>query len=237
MPRLLILCEYPTLLGGERSMLATLPAVAAAGFEILIAAPSSGPLAEELQTCDITRVDWPTHDDNGHRFPLDQLRADLGNIIQQTRPDILHANTLSTARISGPVISECKTPSIGHLRDIIKLQPQSIADINRHGRLLAVSRATRDFHITQKIDATKCHVVYNGVDLTVFQPRAPTGYLHRELAVPPNTRFCAIIGQLGLRKATDVALAAALQITDQVPRCPLAHRRRADLEQRRVARI
>ncbi len=50
MPRLLILCEYPTLLGGERSMLATLPAVAAAGFDIFVAAPPSGPLADEIKT-------------------------------------------------------------------------------------------------------------------------------------------------------------------------------------------
>ena len=46
MPRLLILCEYPTLLGGERSMLATLPAVRAAGFDVHVAAPPVGPLAD-----------------------------------------------------------------------------------------------------------------------------------------------------------------------------------------------
>ncbi len=58
-------------------------------------------------------------------------------------------------------------------------------------------------------------VVHNGVDLDEFCPRPPTGYLHRELALPPNVRFVANIGQLGLRKGTDVALAAALQIADR----------------------
>ena len=36
--------------------------------------------------------------------------------------------------------------------------------------------------------AGKTHVLYNGVDLDEFRPRAPTGYLHRELGLPPQTR-------------------------------------------------
>ena len=46
MPRVLILCEYATLNGGERSMLVTLPGIAQAGYEIQVAAPPVGPLAE-----------------------------------------------------------------------------------------------------------------------------------------------------------------------------------------------
>jgi hypothetical protein len=42
MRRVLILCEYPTLLGGERSMLATLPAIREAGFDVQVVAPASG---------------------------------------------------------------------------------------------------------------------------------------------------------------------------------------------------
>jgi glycosyltransferase involved in cell wall biosynthesis len=41
--------------------------------------------------------------------------------------------------------------------------------------------------------------------------------LRHELGVPPGARFVATIGQLGLRKATDVALTAALQIAHDVP--------------------
>jgi glycosyltransferase involved in cell wall biosynthesis len=217
MPRLLILCEYPTLLGGERSMLATLPAVAASGFEVLVAAPPTGPLADEVQTRGIHQLDWQPRANDGQRLPLKQLRADLVRILQQTQPDLLHANSLSTARIAGPAAAQCGVRSIGHLRDILKLQPQAVGDLNAHRRLLAVSRAARDFHITQGIDATKCVVVNNGIDLAEFCPRPANGYLHRALSLPPQTRLCAIIGQLGLRKATDVTLAAALQITDQVP--------------------
>jgi glycosyltransferase involved in cell wall biosynthesis len=215
MPRLLILCEYPTLLGGERSMLATLPAVAADGFDVFVAAPPSGQLADELARRGIPHVKWQTHDELGQRYPLDRLRDDLAKLLHQTQPNLLHANSLSTARVSGPVALKCEMRSIGHLRDILKLAPQAIEDINAHRRLLAVSRATRDFHITQGLAAPKCVVVNNGVDLVEFQPRPSTGYLHRELKLPAGARLGAIIGQLGIRKGTDVALAAALPIADQ----------------------
>jgi glycosyltransferase involved in cell wall biosynthesis len=215
MPRLLILCEYPTLLGGERSMLATLPAVAAEGFDVLVAAPPDGALADQLSCRGIPHLKWRTHDEHSQRFPLSQLRADLATLSRQTKPDLIHANSLSTSRISGPVAVECGVRSIGHLRDIQKLPAQAVEDINAHCRLLAVSRATRDFHVAQGLAAPKCFVVNNGVDLAEFQPRPSTGYLHRELNLPGNARLCAVIGQLGLRKGTDVALSAALQIADQ----------------------
>jgi glycosyltransferase involved in cell wall biosynthesis len=193
-------------------MLATLPAIAADGFDVLVAAPLRGPLADELSRRGLTNLKWHTHDDSGRRFPLSQLRADLVNLSGQSMPDLIHANSLSTARISGPVAVECGIRSIGHLRDILKLGRQAIDDLNTHIRLMAVSHETREFHVAQGLAAAKCHVVYNGVDLAEFFPRPSTGYLHRELKLPANARCAAIIGQLGLRKGTDIALRAAQQI-------------------------
>jgi glycosyltransferase involved in cell wall biosynthesis len=216
MPRLLILCEYPTLLGGERSMLSTLPAVTAAGFDVQVAAPSNGPLAEALREDGIPVVPWQTHDNAGERLPLSQLRSELASLISRHQPALLHANSLSTARISGPVAADCSTPSLGHLRDITKLSRQAVDDLNVHRRLIAVSQATRDFHVEQGIDGSRCVVVHNGVDLIHFCPSPRTGYLHRELGIPASVRLVATIGQLGLRKATDVVLSAARSIARDV---------------------
>jgi glycosyltransferase involved in cell wall biosynthesis len=217
MPRLLILCEYPTLLGGERSMLATMPAVAAAGFDVHIAAPPAGPLSDQLLSRGISHIPWPTHDDDGRRFSLADLRGSLADVIQSVQPDLVHANSLSSARIAGPTAIECNVRSVGYLRDIIKLNGQAISDLNCLDCIIAVSHATRDFHVAQGLTAEICVVIKNGVDLTEFRPRTPTGYLHRELKLPASTRFVAVVGQLGLRKATDVALAAAREVGHEFP--------------------
>jgi glycosyltransferase involved in cell wall biosynthesis len=114
------------------------------------------------------------------------------------------------------VTVECGAPSIGHLRDIASLSARAVEDINHHRRLLAVSRATREFHVTQGIDAAKCAVVYNGVDLDLLRPRPATGYLHEVWQIPAKSRLVACIGQLGLRKGTEIALSAALEIAADV---------------------
>lgn len=196
MPRVVIYCEYPTLLGGERSMLSTLHALQQADFEVFLAAPPIGPLADAAGRLGATVVGCSTGDE-------------LTAVLDRVRPDLFHANSLSASRKSGPVVASVGIPSVGHLRDIIGLSRQAIADINCHRRLVAVSNATREFHVGQGIDAAKCSVIYNGVDLAAFEPRKATGYLHAELGIPVGTPLVATIGQIGLRKGVDVALSAA----------------------------
>ncbi len=217
MPRLLILCEFLTLLGGERSMLSTLSRVRAAGFDVHVAAPPSGALAEAVRDADVPVVEWTTHDAVGQRRPGDEIRSDLARLVARLSPDLVHANSLSTTRLAGPVLAEARVKSVGHLRDIVGLSQQAIDDVNCLDRLVAVSHATREFHVAQGVHPAKCVVVHNGVDLDEFRPRNASRFLHRELGVAPRVRFVATIGQLGMRKGTDVALAAAARWAAAVP--------------------
>ncbi len=80
-----------------------------------------------------------------------------------------------------------------------------------------MSKATRDFHVAGGLAGEKTFVLYNGVDLDEFRPRPPTGYIHRELGLPPQTQLVGTIGQIGLRKGQDVLLRAAAEIAAQAP--------------------
>jgi glycosyltransferase involved in cell wall biosynthesis len=198
-------------------MLSTLSAIRAAGFDVHVAAPPVGALADEVRATGVPLEPWATHDAAGTRRTGEQIRGDLAELIARIGPDRVHANSLSTARLAGPVLAAAGVPSLGHLRDIVGLSRQAIDDVNCLDRLVAVSEATRAFHVGQGIDAAKCVVVYNGVDLEEFRPRTATGYLQRELGLPSNTRLVATIGQVGMRKGTDVALAAAIEWAEAVP--------------------
>jgi glycosyltransferase involved in cell wall biosynthesis len=229
MPDVLLLCEYPTLGGGERSMLATLDAVRQAGFAPSVAAPREGPLADALRSRGVEVLPWTLRDAAGGRMPQKRLREQLAGLLRYRQPDLLHANSLAMGRLSGPVAcpfggaSGCPTdgrlriPSIAHLRDIIKLSDQAVADLNCHTRLLAVSRATRDFHAACGLAADKMHVLYNGVDVGRFRPRPRSGYLHRELGISPEAPLIGTIGQISLRKGQDVLVRAAARLVDRVP--------------------
>jgi glycosyltransferase involved in cell wall biosynthesis len=82
---------------------------------------------------------------------------------------------------------------------------------------LAVSRATRDFHLAAGLSAEKTRVLHNGVDLARFSPRPATGYLQRELGIPGEARLLGTIGQIGLRKGQDVLLEAAGLLANVFP--------------------
>ncbi len=213
MSRLLILCEYGTLNGGERSMLATLPGIARAGYEVLVAAPPAGPLAEVLVGRGVELVPFEPIDPSGARRTLDDRRRRLTEVVKAHRPDLLHANSLSMGRLAGPVAAELAVPSLAHVRDIISLSKQAVADLNRNDRLLAVSEAARQFHLAQGLSSAKTFSLYNGVDTAQFRSRSPSGYLHDELGLPHDRPLLATIGQIGLRKG-HYAAAMALSLLE-----------------------
>ncbi|MBN2579479.1 MAG: glycosyltransferase family 4 protein [Pirellulales bacterium] len=238
-----ILCEYPTLNGGERSMLSTLPGVKAAGWTPVALCPPEGALAEALRSQAVEVVPFRTQNSplpdhsvvpgegqgvrdvrvladfqKRNRLPQPTLREELARIIRSRRPALLHANSLAMGRLSGPVAAESGAAGVAHLRDIVGLSAQAVRDLNAHTRLLAVSAATRDFHLAQGLDAHKTFVLHNGVDLESFRPRTPTGFLHRELGLSSEAKLIATVGQLGPRKGQDVLIRAASSLVKKFPK-------------------
>ncbi len=211
MPHLLLLFEYPSVNGGERSILTTLDEVRRAGFDVEAVAPPRGPLVGELGRRGVPHRPLQ-FTDGDRRRPLDELRHDLRAVIASADPELVHANSLSMARISGPVARQLGVPSIGHLRDIINVSARAIADLNQHTRLLAVSEATRQFHVAAGLDRDKTFTLYNGIDVEKFAPGEPTGFLHRELKLPPTATLIGAVGQIGLRKGFDVLLETATRL-------------------------
>jgi len=208
-PRILVLFEYPTLLGGERSYLATVDAVRSAGYQVEAAAPRGGLLCQSLEEHGIRIWPWCVHGAEGRRRPIDEVRRRISRLVADARPHLLHANSLAMGRLSGPVARGLGVPSISHLRDILSLSHRAIDDLNCHCRLVAVSQAVRDAHLMAGLDGDRTTVVHNGVDTETYAPRRPTRFLHRELGLAPHTPLIAAIGQIGLRKGIDLFLAMA----------------------------
>ncbi len=215
MPSVLVLCEYGSLNGGERSLLAVLDGVRAADFGVRVAAPPDSPLSMAVARRGIESIPLDLRDPSGSRAELSVCRQRLRAVIGAIRPDLVHANSLSTSRLAGPVVADMGVPSLGHLRDIIKVSAAAVGDLNRHNRLAAVSRATQTWYAALGVDPRRMTVLYNGVDLARFRPRPGTGDLHRELGVPPATPLIGFVGQIGIRKGLLNLMLAASRV-----RCP-----------------
>lgn len=203
------LFEYPVLNGAEHSWLANLPFLQQRGVRFTAIAPVNGPLAESLQGAHVQIVPFSCHDATGTRYHIKELRSKLSKVLDRTKVDLLHANSLSMSRLAGPVTRAANLPSLGHIRDIVTISHRAMGDVNANTRLLAVSTATRQWHVGMGLRADLTHVLYNGVDLQRFSPGPKSVDLLDELGLRHDCRIVGSVGQLGLRKAQDVLLDAA----------------------------
>ena len=209
---ILFLNEYGSLNGAEKSLLAVLPFVINAGLRVSVVAPANGPFSDEITKIGSKFIPW---NDGFAKLSLSDKREKLCEIIETQNPDMVHANSLSMGRLSGPVLEKYGNPGTTHIRDITKVSAAAVADLNKHRLIIAVSDATRRFHIEHGIDEKKIITLYNVVDLNDFFHREPTGFLHEELRIPRNRTLIGCIGQIGPRKGQDVLLEAVAPILKQ----------------------
>ena len=186
-------------------------------WEFVALAPAAGGLAQALQLRDVRHLPLDLCDQSGRRHPPPTATQILTNRIEQAAPDLVHANSLSMGRLSGAIARSLDIPCVAHLRDIMRLSRAAIEDMNCNQLLLAVSQATKEYHVAQGLFADKTRVLYNGVDCKQFQPRPAQGILQRELSFSAGSFLVATIGQIGLRKGQDVLADAARLVSTQLP--------------------
>ena len=214
--RVLIVCEYATLNGGENSMLSVLPLIQNDGFELIVAAPDRGELAGQLDAMGVP-VEAFGCGPMGERVDRATKTKQLLSIVRRVEPNLIHANSLSMSRVVGAMRTEIGTPTIGHIRDILNLSKRAIEDIASNDRIIAVSHAVKRHFGKLGVDESIFKVIHNGVDLDRFRPRPKNGTLRRELQIPPESRFVISIGQLGMRKGVDDSIEAFSRIVHDVP--------------------
>lgn len=214
--RLALLFEYPTLYGGERSMLTALDAVDRDAVHLSALAPPEGRLADALRSRDIEHVPLQLFNDSGQRRPREVILPELTAAVDAVNPDVIHANSLSMSMLTG--LLENLVPRIGHIRDILSLSKNAIRVLNQNDLLIAVSHATRDYHVAQGLDPVKLRVVYNGLSPQLFSgdTTAPLN-IRKELSLPEDTLLAMTVGQIGLRKGLDVLVRAIDLVAPKLP--------------------
>lgn len=219
-PKILLFFEYATLNGGEFSLLAMLDALGQTDFEFVAAAPESGPLTGRLRSLGIAVYPLMLRDTQGHKRSLDLIDAHLVELITRVSPDLVHSNSLAMGRMVGRIAPQLPMPCTSHLRDIIRLNKTVVSDLNQHSGLIAVSHATKQFHVEQGMCSDKLQVIHNGVDTDQFRPAPATGILKRELGLDDSAVLVANIGQICLRKGQTLLAQAAVVLAKK---CPEAH--------------
>lgn len=211
-----ILFEFPTLNGGEHSMLTVLEQLrTSGGYQFTAIAPPDGPLAQRLKAIGIPLVPFSVRPrSSGIKRDVLNLLAELHEIVTQLQPDVAHANSLSMSRLLGQSCRQFRGPCCtGHIRDIMKVSRQTISDLNCLHRIAAVSEATGRFHIEQGLEPERVEVLRNGVDTSRFHAR-PKRKFRRQLLpmLPPDSVVLLNVGQICLRKGQLVLAQAVTRV-------------------------
>lgn len=210
--RVLVMCEYASLNGGERSLLEVAHRMTGEGIELAVAAPAAGPLADALRQYNLPHLPLDLFDVDGDRLPHLEIAQRVQQTVTRAQVNLVHANSLSMSRVVGRLADQLEVPTLGHLRDIMRVSRASIDELNQHQLILTVSEATRNWYLEAGLSPAITKVAYNGVDLNRFRPQRCPGRLHRELQLAPDTPLVGSIGQLGVRKGVDLLVEAAARL-------------------------
>ena len=162
MIRVAYLCEFPSVNGGENSLLSFL-ASTPEEIEPIVLCPQAGPFAERLRQLGIASEGLHLVDSNGQRRDPELVNAELLAILKSLSPQIVHANSLSMSRVLGRIANKLSIPCFGHLRDILNVSKKVISDLSQLSKCIAVSDATRQCYVEQGLDEQRILRIYNGI--------------------------------------------------------------------------
>ena len=146
-----------------------------------------------------------------------QVNLKLIKIIQKYNINILHSNSLGAHIYSFIAAKVAGIPNIWHLHDILKEQKSNrllcIFLSKMANQIVVVSHAVKKSLVNFGIDSNKIKVIYNGLDLKLWNPEIPDkSYLYKEFTVNKASIKIGIIGQLAEWKGQDIFLDAAIYL-------------------------
>ncbi|MFO0946681.1 MAG: glycosyltransferase family 4 protein [Planctomycetota bacterium] len=206
--RVAYLCEFPTLLGGERSLLEFLRHRRIAGVDPIVVAPARGRLADALAAAGVSHLHLPPR---GLR-DLDAIAEEC--IHRQVQ--IVHGNSLMTADAALLLGNRLAIPAVTHVRDMMRLSDAKAERLRRLDAVVAVSNAVVHWLAQFSVPAT---CIYNAIDPAEIRRLANPPTLRKELNIGPGDLLVGCIGQWALRKGQDLFVRAAERVLQRMRAC------------------
>jgi glycosyltransferase involved in cell wall biosynthesis len=202
------LCEFSTLLGGERSLLTFLQAAAGVGVDPVVVAPAEGRLAQAVHSGGWKHLPWPS-DPKSSVGAVAKPLADAGI-------DVIHANSLSLLDAASELRQALGRPAVLHVRDVYGLSKARRVRLASLDAVVAVSAPVARWLKSIGAPRDRLHIVSNGMEVRSVGEGGRLA-TRSELGLPEGRRLVATIGQISLRKGQDVFLRAAQRVAVGAP--------------------
>ncbi len=210
--------------GAERTLADLIGALPRLDFslELLLACPEGGWLSEaareagaEVVTVPQWRPRWRNPRAVGRSLAdAASFSRALAGIIEEHRPDILHANSLAAA-LAAP---RGAAPLVWQARDLRAPGPAVSLAAARADAIAAISQCVARFVARwQPAARGKMHVIYNGVDVGRLCPTGTSAELRARLGLAPHRPCVGAAAQFVPWKRLDIFIRAAAWIAARRP--------------------
>jgi len=226
-----ILCynHAPEISGAERSLLSILESAPASAYRMVLCAPH-GALTDEALHRGIKTLSIAPASLGYTRDPLTFVRQaasaiapalDLAGVIQQCRPDIVHANSIRSGLIAGLALHlvHPRPRLVVHLRDALRgALPDRFAAmfINREADMIV---AISDYVARSVgLHGAKAHVLHNAIDPANYRFDAGKGRaLRQSRGISDDAAVLAVVGQITPWKGQREAIEALALVRRRAP--------------------
>jgi len=158
------------------------------------------------------------------KFDFDNLRQ-INRLIRDNKIDIYHARDYKTCFFGflvGLINPRMKLVFTAHGWIIDNTKQKlytwlNLFSLKRYDRIIAVSKATKQIMVDSGIDADKIDLIYNAIDVDLWNRTKVESSFRSELNVPDTAKLVGVVGRLSKEKGIDTTLAVAQQVITARP--------------------
>lgn len=206
--------------GGQRSLLDLLEGIDRENFIPIVVLPQEGSLSQKLRemNIDFKIISMPSLRSLnlvGFGNSVSQLRR----LIKDKNIDLVHANNSLVAIYAGIAAKRERIPFVWHVRisDRDGLLDRFLASLST--QIITISDAVNQRFSWMKNRESRVKTIYNGIDLTKFNPSLSGAAIRREFRLDGQAPLVGTVGRLDWYKGHKYFLRAAKIIVGSIPNC------------------
>jgi len=200
-------------------------------YQPITACPLKGSLARELEKISVAFEEIDFHQVRKTLNPVRLLVAiffffrhmiRIFQIVHSQNIKLVHANSLKSAIISGLSARLANVPLVWHVRDFLPVgffrQLFTRLAYLLATKVIVNSKAVGGiFRFVQKDSSEKVKIIYNCIDLDLYNPNVDGNDLRRELNIGTNIALIGFIGRIHPEKGIEYLIRAVREVVKIVP--------------------
>lgn len=146
----------------------------------------------------------------------------IAAIIREEKISLVHINS-EACWVGGFAAKIAKVPVISHLHGLSVLSPLWVGRLTSmflnkfNKKLIAVSNIVKNAYLSKGVYPWRIETIYNGLDITSFNPQSIQRTLRKELDIKENTPLIGMVANFDPRKGHHDFIAACALVFKRLP--------------------